>query len=364
MKNTFLAVFALIAINSYSQPVVNSPYEQYLGDGKFVIKGKVENKSADMNSWGMAVSDYISNEAITIPVAADGSFEEEIPIKDVQDIYLYLGGDAITIFSYPGDTIEVYFDNNNQKESLKLKGRNDDREKELALCLQIFNKYRQTLLDIRRLMYNSQIEDEEFLSKLNEYYDNKIETIKAFEKENGEFTFLKKFRDDAYFQTVMITVMKKELLPKIHCEYPDGFRRMMSANGMDSIPNMPYSILSIERFKSSPSYRDFLNAYVSSSKLSFLPSNSPVKSDYYMALSCLNIDIIRDWYITEKLDMAFTYYDFNEASFVFDEFKRICDNKDYINLLDSKYQVALRTQPGNPAPDFELKDETGKTVKQ
>ena len=363
MNNTILAVFALIAINSYSQPVVNSPYEQYFGDGKFVIKGKVENKPEEMKSWSMAVCDYISNEGVTIPVAADGSFEEEINIKDVQDIYLYLGGDAITIFSYPGDTIEVYFDNNNQKESLKLKGRNDDREKELALCLQIFNKYRQTLLDIRRLMYNSQIEDEEFLSKLNEYYDNKIETIKAFEKENGEFTFLKKFRDDAYFQTVMITVMKKELLPKIHCEYPDGFRRMMRADGMDSIPNMPYSMLSIERFKSSPSYRDFLNAYVSSSKLSFLPSNSPVKSDYYMALSCLNIDIIRDWYITKKLDMAFTYYDFNEASFVFDEFKKICDNKDYINLLDSKYQVALRTQPGNPAPDFELKDETGKTVK-
>ena len=70
MKNTILIVFVLIAVNSYSQPVVNSPYEQYFGDGKVVIKGKVENKPEEMNSWNMAVCDYISNEGVTIPCQA------------------------------------------------------------------------------------------------------------------------------------------------------------------------------------------------------------------------------------------------------------------------------------------------------
>ena len=362
MKNTILAFFALFAINSYSQSVENSIYDQFFGVGKFVIKGKVENKSADMNSWNLAVGDYISNELNTISVAADGSFEKEIPITDVQDIYLYLG-DAITIFSYPGDTIEVYFDDNNPKESLRLKGKNADREKELALCIQIFNKYREAFLGLHRLMYDSNISNEELLSKLNEYYDSKIETIKAFEKENGDFTFLKKFRDDAYFQTALIVANKKELLAKIHCEYPFEFRTIMKANGKDSIPIMPYSILKIERFRTSNDYRTFLNFYVSSSKLDFLSANTPVKSDYYFALSCLTIDAIRDWYVTQKLDMAFTYNDFSEASFVFNEFKKICDNNDYISLIDKKYQAALKTQPGNPAPDFELIDETGKTVR-
>ena len=355
MKNAILVFFAVLAVTSCSRSSKSSPYSKYLVDGHFFIKGQVENKPAEMNSWRLAVTGYISNEAYTVPVADDGSFEKAIPITDVQDIYLYLG-DAITIFSYPGDTIEIYFDNNNPKETLRLTGKNADREKELDLCLQIFYKYRQAFLDIHSLSYNRDITEEEMLSKLSEYYDNKIETIKSFEQENGRFTFLEKFIDEAYFQTILPIARKKELLPKINCEYPNEFATWAKDNSLDSIPNFP---LNYELFKTNASYRTFLEVYVSS----FKSEMTPVKGNYYFALSCLNIEEIRDWYVTQSLDMAFTYYDFTETAFVYDEFKKICGNKDYLNLLEGKYQAALQTQPGNPAPDFELKDETGQTIK-
>jgi len=355
MKNTILAFFVLLAISSCSRSLQDSSYSKYFGDGTFFIKGKVENKPADMNSWELAITGYISNEGYTVPVAEDGSFEKEIPITDVQDIYLYLG-DAITIFSYPGDTIEIYFDNNNPKETLRLIGKDADREKELALCLQIYNKYRQPFLGINGLRYNRDITEDELLSKLNEYHDNKIETIRSFEKENGKFAFLEKFIDETYFETILLVTNKKELLPKIHCEYPNEFTTCVSDNSLDSVPNLP---LNYDRFRANDSYRTFLGAYVSNLK----PEITSVKDNYYFALSCLKNENIRDWYITQKLDMAFTYYDFEETSFAYNEFKKISANEGYLNLLEGKYQVAFRTQPGNPAPDFELKDETGKTVK-
>lgn len=361
MKNAILSFLVLLAGNAYAQPD-STDYAPYLGKGSFLIKGKVENKTDDMKSWGLAVTDYLTNEAHTVPVADDGSFEMEIPITDVQDIYLYLGG-TITIFSYPGDTIEMCFDKNNIKNSFTLKGKNPDREKELALCMLIHNKYRRASNDINNLTFREDIADEELVAKLNEYYDNKIEAINSFEKENGQFTFLNKFRDETYFQAIRPITNKRYLIPKIHCQHPDGKTIKISEDRKDTVPNLPYETLSDKRFRMNKTYRSFLNFYVSSAKLKFKNSTPSVKDVYYFALSCLSNEDIRDWYITQLLDEAFTYSDFNETSFVYEEFKKICQNKDYLNLLERKCQTALRLQPGNPAPDFELKDINGQTVK-
>ena len=357
-KLIYLTIFVLFVTNSYSQLIESDPFTMYYGKGSFVIKGKAENKPSDMNVWQLAVTGYISNVIHDIPVNVDGSFKAEIPITDVQDIYLYLG-DAIIIFSYPGDTIEVFFDCNNPKETLRLKGNTADREKELALCMQIFKKHRQAYLDISRLRL-SNIKDEDALAKLNEYYDNKIETINSFEKENGKFPFLEKFRDETYFYTISnIPIInagtREELLPKVHYMY--------------TTPNLPYKYLSPKRFKTNKHYREFLESHVShmqfTSSMSkrFASISASIKKNYYFALACLNDETIRDWYITCKLNYAFTYSDFDETSFVYNEFKEICTNKDYLDLLEPKYKAAFLTKPGSPAPDFELKDENGKTIK-
>ena len=353
MKNTILAFFVLFIISSCSRSSENSPYSKYLGDGTFFVKGKVENKPEDMKSWNIRVTGYFLDETYAIPVADDGSFEKEIPITDVTDVLLI---NNIIIFSYPGDTIEIYFDNNNPKETIRLIGKNADREKELALCIQLFNKYSQAFGNIRMLSRDNDITEEELVVRLNEYYDNKIETIKTFEKENGKFAFFNRFVDEAYFQTILPLTRKRELLSKIHCEYPNEFSIWTSDNSPDSIP-IP---LNSERLKTNFAYQSFLFNYVPALK----PEITSVKDYYSFASYCLsNEPYIRDWHITWRLDFAFTYFDFEETAFVYYEFKNICTNKDFLNRLEGKYQAGLRTQPGSPAPDFELKDETGKTVK-
>ena len=360
MKNILFSIVVLFLITSCSSPLPDSsspsPFPECFGDGHFFIKGKVKNKSANIDSWELRVGGYISFKDYIIPVADDGSFEKEIPITDVQDIYLGLGNDVIKIFSYPGDTIEVYFNNNRPKKTLRLKGKNADRDKELALCMLMFDKYFKSYSEISGLSYNRNLTEDELLSKLNNYYDNTIKPIKSFEEKNGRTAFFDRFIDEAYFQTIQLIATRKILLPKIHCEYPNEFAIWVRDNSPDEIFNFP---LNYDRFRTSSVYRAFLDPYVSNQVLDKM---SP-QTYYNVALSCLKIEGIRDWYVTEKLNFSFVYHDFTETTFVYDEFKKICTNENYLSLLKDKYKVALQTQPGNPAPDFELKDETGKTVR-
>lgn len=202
--STFL--LATQVLHAQDQENVN-PHESYLGKGNFVIKGKVENKPEKMDHWELAVTGYLTNELHTIPIKVDGTFQESIPIEDVQDIYLYLG-DAITIFSYPGDTIEAFFDQEFPKETLVLKGKNVDREKELALCMEIFRNCRQDFLEINNSKWDREMSDSALFDKVNSYYDKKIDIIKDFEKDNGNFTFLPKFRDGTYFEALSIVTKK------------------------------------------------------------------------------------------------------------------------------------------------------------
>jgi peroxiredoxin len=342
-------------------------YSPYLGKGHFVIKGKVENKPNDMNYWEMASSGYFlkDNRSYKININEDGTFEQEIPIQDVQDVYFYLG-DAITIFSYPGDTIGVYFDGNNRKESLSLKGKNADRQKELDLSLLIFRNFRQAINNMHKMEYNSDISDDEFYTRLNDYYDKKINLIKTFEQENGTFPLIDKFRNDTYFESADIATAKVSQITKLHCEYPTSITYWTRNGVVDTVVNLPYKYLDDNMLRLSHDYRSFLSSYisVSRSKLEYQSSsNTSFRDKYYFALSCLKSPVIRDWYLTNELENGFTYSDFNDVSFVYDEFKKMCNNKDYLELIEEKYQFAVKTQPGQKAPDFELKDENGKLVK-
>ena len=363
----FLFLFAFFSL-AYSQSEAN-PYESYLGSGTFIIKGKVINKPDNMKTWSLAVTDYLSNQSHEIPVAADGTFNTEIPVTDVQDIYLYLG-DAITIFSYPGDVIDVTFDANNRKESLVLKGKNEMRQKELDLCLLIYKEFRQASLDLYSLSYDNKITDTEMLAKANEYYDKKIEVIDTFEKEHGIMPFIDKFRDGTYYETARSASRFPGILDKLHCKYPKGETIMIDMRGRkDTIPNLPYKVMDINTFKTSDIYRSYLEFYLNRTRPSFIYKGmsisdfSPVKDDYYFALSSIKSVPVRDWYITSLLNRAFTYYDFGETTFVYGEFKKICENNDYLKALESRYTRASALQPGNPAPAIELKDENGKTVR-
>jgi hypothetical protein len=85
----------------------------------FTIKGSVQNASADF--WEFGLTDFIGNHSHSIPLSTDGSFNKTFPLSSIQDIYLYLNDDAITVFVLPGDTLDITWDEKKFQESFRIR---------------------------------------------------------------------------------------------------------------------------------------------------------------------------------------------------------------------------------------------------
>lgn len=383
MKRILAAWFLLLGSSSlFAQTENVYPRSEWFGDGEFVITGKMQNKPDHVNSWSLAVTDYLSSKGHEIPVEADGSFEKSLPITDVQDIYLYLR-DAVTIFSFPGDTIWVTFDNENPLETLSLKGTSQERSNELELCLEIYRNFREDYLNISNIAYNPQGSIEERAAALNEYYDKKISLINAFEAENGPLPFSRKFRDATYFEAAFGGIRGNELLPKLHFDSsPVTIFSLRTTDGVtDTIPEAipPYQVLDYTTFRTVPAYRDFLEPYLYfQNKNIFTWSNGYPETDgrakhiaqhkseerYDFAKNSLRqIPPIRDWYLADLVSSMLTYERIETAEPLYLDFLNICEDDRYLSVLTPKYQKAIALASGKPAPDFELRNLDGNTVR-
>jgi len=381
-KKNFAFNFLLLFLFCFNQQEVSAQrinvYDPYLGNGHLVIKGKIENKPQDMHYWKLAITNYMQPEEFQINLSENGYFEQAVPITDVQDIYLHLLDNTTKFFSYPGDTVSIFIDAQIPQKSLVLKGKNQNRQKEIDLSLLVNQQYRRAYPDIYNTIYERDISDQDLLFKINEYYTSVINIIDSFENQNGSIELISRFRDDAYFSSALVIaerphhIGKMHLLPKISCKYPKGEAVDFDQEGNKiTIPILPYNEINYTLFRVNENYRNYLSSYIHNSQVDFLyfdippeymPEFAPVKDGYYFALSALKVSPIRDWYITNLLNSAFTIYDFDECSFVYQDFKKICNDPGYLKILENRYQAARNMQIGKPAPDFELLDENGATV--
>ena len=88
------------------------------------------------------------------------------------------------------------------------------------------------------------------------------------------------------------------------------------------------------------------------------------KDKYYYALATLKVEPVRDWYVTKLLNRAFTYdKNYEDVLYVYNDFKDMCTNEDYMDIINTRYETADALRPGKMAPDFELVDENGNSVR-
>lgn len=391
MRKMLLLILPLLSIvRVNAQTETSYPLNAWLGKGEFVITGKVLNKPSTMKSWQLAVTDYISNKGHEIPIEEDGSFHLALPITDVQDIYLYLG-DAITIFSFPGDTIHITFDSGKPIESLTITGTTAARNLELNLCLEIYRNFRKRHIELSSLIRNKEKSRDEKLIILNDYYNQKTDFIDHFVSENGSFPFLRKFQDETYFQVAQIAAFidgrnpsANKLLPEIICKYPRLSFTSIKDNGngkRDTTQTTisPYEVLDYNIFRTVPNYQTFLQNYINSQRkktfswtqgypepeVSRPIQSHPSLSERYSSGKNLlsSIPPIRDWYLSDLVNNALTFNPIMEVDSLYQDFLNICENEDYLSILEPVYQQALKLAPGQPAPDFELKDPEGKSIR-
>lgn len=78
--------------------------------GQFVLQGKMENVNPEKpGKVRLAVCDVWENELFEIPIQSDGTFMKALPIRDIQEVYLYMGN-TIVLNVCAGDTITMTCD--------------------------------------------------------------------------------------------------------------------------------------------------------------------------------------------------------------------------------------------------------------
>lgn len=373
MKKTILSlVFILFSFGASAQLTPDAKLlEPYFGTGTVVIRGKVENPDG-IKFWRLVVMGYVKSEVHEIQLAADGTFEQALPIVDVQDIYLYLGT-PVTIFSHPGDTITLRFDGRDPAGTLEIDGTTAERTAELRLMQEI-----SSLPGAGNLpgIYMGKMSKEEKLRQASEWYDQAIALVDAFEALHGSTPFLRKIQDDVYYRIAEYAPLAEGVvpwLPSRHDRY-HGLVRYPGAGKVDTVAYRPYQVLDEVLLRTSAKYRGYLqNQMMMLSE--FFPVRVPPRpeaavgrnlfllqvhlaSEYFASLP-----MMRDWFLTVLLDRAFSSESMENIMPVYLEYMERCENEEWKEYIAGKYLDAGQLTPGSPAPDFELPDAEGRMVK-
>ena len=360
-----------------------------------LIKGKVEN--AKETTWNLCKTTFFDNKVISVNIQKDGTFNQLVYVEGMQDLYLYLNNDAITIYVQPNDTIEINWDENNFEKTVEIKSPNYDRNIDLQLNLKLHSEFRQAEHSISNKLWEERNAESSIKFKwINDQYN---QNLKVILDNNKNFTATTpKFTNQIYFYYTKLLLSNK-LIDK-YCLIPDTV--LLNPNNLPIIKRFipqpdRYKVLDNAMFYRCPAYRNFLFDYIRSDKLfssskivqsriSVSPIGdtlqntppyartkfydkkyevttfTPAYNDYYKGLSQINVISIRDWFITNTIFFAFEHYSFEETENITLDFLPKCKTTIYKDTLVSHYSMIKKFKQRAPAPEFTLKDENGKSV--
>jgi peroxiredoxin len=363
----------------------------------FLIKGKVINTKA--STWRFAETDFFENKTISVNIQKDGTFNQIVFVEGTQELHLHLNNDAITIFVQPNDTIELNWDELNFENTFSIKSPNFIRNNNFDLNLELYKKFRNDEQSLsNRLWEERNKEDIVKYNWINDQFNQQLKNVLGEGKNIDNSTNL--FVNHIYFHYSRL-LLNHRLLNNY------SLKSDISILGKDSLSdlkkeylpkNQRFRILNNATFYESPVYRDFLFDYIRNGdklfsyaaiesspiyisytgdtlafeaeymktkyydKINDVSVISPAVNDYYQGLSQISITSVRDWFITKAIFLAFEQYSFEEVEGITTDFIPKCKTTVYKDTLISYYTYYKKFKPGNPAPDFTLIDENGKSV--
>ncbi len=336
--------------------------------GSFVIKGKVKNFKEPLFDFGMTTC--LDNILSSVKVLPDGSFEQQFPIQNRQDIYLYLNDDAITFSVQDKDTIAFEWDDADFKNTFTIKGNDELRTKELGLQWKLYLLFRQPYMQLSDTLYSGTLTAENKYKLINELYNKNMQA--AYDSADFTSDNLFYLATSLYFTYTNILVVHY-LTPKFKLKLAlDTTRSHRNFDTFNSDVAAYYTRLNEVLFWRIPEYRDFISNYVKSYKpfndgwlaISEKPFQllDPTLSEYYLAQTNIAIPSIKDWFITRSIMSGFGYYTFADVEKVYTRAVGTLSS-DYLKDTLQKYYTAVkRLKPGNPAPGLTLKNDKGQSV--
>lgn len=371
MRNTHKSILLLLTgIFCLTNLAHAQDYCKYPEQGTFVMKGKALNVPEGKTSFQIGVCHPFENQGYTIGLNKDGSFRKQLPITGIQDIYLYLG-DAITCFSYPGDTLELTFDFNDCPTSVQLKGTTEARSKELQLNMELYHKFRKPFLDLSLMLRDSRNRtiigaDSTQIYAIKQYIDGYKETIEAFIKQQGTVPYKNYLMQRGYFDGLGFIAQDANALNTLF--YKLGVR---CYSGADTEKAPLYKQVSFDPF-ASPQALSFMYGYLSSqldqaTNLFFKPSiEKIVATKMQLAETAITDKTLRDWFCVNSYYLGVKIFSWSrtEGMKQIGEAveKKITNPAIKAELSSTIDQVFNQLAKGKPAPVFTLPDDKGKPV--
>lgn len=347
---------------SYAQPYLSPGVpQQHFGDtGSFLLQGKIENFKGEYFEY--AVTGFFDNEGSSVMVKKDGTFSKRISIENIQqDIFLYLNKDAITFTIKKNDTIALYWDENNFKNSFKI---NASKGRQNALDIQWLQylKFRQPYFAISDKLYRDKtLNDSAKFHLINDLYNKELKLIIDSSKYSNFYLLY----PGVYFRYSNI-LFSHSLMPKFSLIADTSF--ISDPAERMAIKYTLFSNLSEDLFWSNSNYRDFMYDYPRLYNLfnSFSGEGqdyfNPTLRNYYLAKGTMNIIPIKNWFITKCILDDYGWYKFNDVDSVNSLFQKELSDNYLKKLLIDKHNVVVTLKKGQQAPAFTLKNEKGENI--
>jgi peroxiredoxin len=336
--------------------------QTFYKNGSFVIKGQVKNFKEPVFDFGMTT--YFGNTSNSVKVQPNGNFEQKFPVQKRQSIYLYLNNDAITFTVQDKDTITIYWDETDFKNTFSIKGNNEGRTKDLKGQLALYYEYRRLFMSLNDTLYKDRtLTDDKKYALINELFNHNVQAALItgdLASENFNHLLMQ-----LYFQYSNILYTHR-LIPR--------YKLKLTSDSTQPNPFPPfidYTMLNENWFWNVPEYRDFIYDYIRFTRpfYSFAPfRNNPGKpfnptlDEYYLAQANFYYPNIRDWFITKSIMFGFEHYNFTDVENVYKQAANTVASSFLKDTLLKFYTAIKRLKPGNPAPGFSLKNDQGKLV--
>lgn len=322
----------------------------------FLLKGNVKN--FDKSFFEVIVNGFFNTSTIAIKVDKKGNFSKNCAIDGVQNIYIEVGDDYKSLFAAPGDTLILNWFNSSEDESFAISSPNKNRVQELSAKLKLSEATDKSFRELNEKLYDKGLADSTKFKMINDFYQAEIQFLSKFPPTTYSF----KIFGDTYFKYASLLQRLK-----LSSKYS-----LSKVPGMEHTPMsfMDHTFLSEQLFKQSENYRDFIYNQVrfSAPFTAFMQeTNKTTPSNftagyYHSGFAFLPITSVRDWFITKTIMDGFGHHQFNDVKKVYEDFLLTCETPAYIDTLKTFYANIEKLAPGKPAPQFTLKDDSGKLV--
>ncbi len=343
-------------------------YAQNFNDtGYLVIKGNVKNFKEPFFEFGL--SDYFTQNTISMMVKPDGSFEKRVPVQDIQTAYFVFNDSQPFFFSIlDKDTISMHWNNANYANTFTIKGKNESRTKELQLQFKL-RSFILPLFELQQELYEKRKEltNEQKFTLVNQLYNRNVQAI--FDSTNFFSETVNDMITGLYFRYSSI-LQGANLLPQFKLKLAlDSTRPYPHFAMLDRYAD--FKQLNKNWFWNVPEYRRFIFDYIrfnmpfDSYGTEDFGSQTPFNftlNYYYLAQAAIHYTTIKDWFITQSLISGFASYPFADVEKPYKLFMETCATPFLKDKVQKYYEAISLLKPGSKAPEFSLKNETGKIV--